>query len=306
MRISLNISFLAVITTAAMASSIGCGKRDNACFDVQGHRGARSLWPENSIPGFEYATALGVTTLEMDVVVLESGDVLVSHEPWLNPLICTSPNRKAWAVDSVMGIYHMPLSEIQKCDCGSLGNAKFPAQRRVPTFKPTLNQVVEAVSKVERPSGMLPVRFNIEIKFNPLEVGQFYPEAAEAAKTVLAVLRHLDVLERSTVQSFSAEVMEAVQAEASGVATAWLMEEDMPVEEALGLLSFLPDVYSPQHALLTAEEVMHAHRLGVKVLPWTVNEVARMRELIGWGVDGLITDDPALAIEVASVFAPAQ
>jgi len=82
------------------------------------------------------------------------------------------------------------------------------------------------------------------------------------------------------------------------------MEEALDVEEALGLLSFCPDIYSPQHMLLTAEQVVRAHELGVKVLPWTVNDADRMSELMEWGVDGLITDDPALAMGLVSAKAP--
>lgn len=306
MHVSRNACFVVLITTFAMATSIGCGNQFNPLFDVQGHRGARAFWPENSIAGFEYATSLGVTTLEMDVVVLATGEVLVSHEPWLNPIICANADGTKLPTDSAVSLFNMSLLEIQQCDCGSFGNPLFPRQEKVVAYKPTLAQVVQAVDRVKRPVGLGPVRFNIEIKFDPADVGRLYPEAGVAVNAVLALLRQLSVTTRTTVQSFSSEVMEAVHAGNSGVTTAWLMEQGMGVDEALGLLGFRPDIYSPQHALLSAEQVARAHELGVKVLPWTVNDADRMRELMEWGVDGLITDDPALALELASALPAAQ
>lgn len=264
--------------------------------DVQGHRGARAVWPENSLQAFVFAAEVGATTLELDVVVTAEGAVVVSHEPWLNPTICSGPEGESLGPESRVSLYTMPLATLQRCDCGSLGNPRFPRQQRVPAFKPTLQQVVDAVNGCRRPS----VRYNIEVKHAQDWVGVYAPEAEVAVERVLAAVAAAGIAERTTLQSFSAAVLERVHAAAAGVRTAWLMEEERGVEEALALLSFKPDIYSPHHVLLSPEEVERAHALGVQVVPWTVNEAERMAELWTWGVDGVISDDPELALEVAA------
>ncbi len=290
----------------AMTLLLGCGTDAARTFDVQGHRGARAVLPENSIPGFLYANALGVTTLELDVIVTAAGDVVVSHEPWLNPEICRGPEGEPLEGQPIRSLYPMPLAEIQHCDCGSQGHPRFPNQAPQVTVKPTLAQVVEAVASGFRQASLPPVSYNIEIKHDAAEVGVHFPPAAEAARAVLDEIVRLGIAERSTVQSFSAEVLVAVHNANVGVTTAWLMEDERTVAEALELLAFKPDIYSPHHVLLTPEEVAYAHEVGLRVIPWTVNEAARMVELIGWGVDGLISDDPDLALQVvATVQIPA-
>ncbi len=277
----------------------GCTEIQPRFLDIQGHRGARAVRPENSIPGFLYAAGIGVTTLELDVIVTAAKDIVVSHEPWLNPDICTGPNGEALSGAPRRSLYPMPLADIRQCDCGRHGHPRFPNQQRMLTHKPTLAEVAAAVAEGERPEGLPPVAFNIEIKHNADEVGVHFPEAGVAASLVLAEIQRLGITDRTTVQSFSAEVLEAVHAAQVGVRTAWLMEEERTVNEALSLLSFRPDIYSPHHVLLSPEEIAAAHQLGVAVVPWTVNDPQRMAELIGWGVDGLISDDPGLALQVS-------
>lgn len=294
------------IISSAMVIAMGCGKERSA-FDVQGHRGARAVWPENSLPGFVYAAELGVTTLELDVVVTAAGEVVVSHEPWLNADICTGPDGEPLEADERRSLYPMPLDELQRCDCGSNGHARFPKQQSVRTFKPTLAEVVHAVAGAPRPEGRGPVAFNIEIKHEADWVGVHAPSVEVAVDRVLAAIRQAGIAGRTTVQSFSAPVLEAVHAADAGVRTAWLMEDERTVEQALGLLTFQPDIYSPYHGLLTEAEVARARALGLTVVPWTVNEAPRMAELVGWGVDGLISDDPALLLQViGQVTSPAS
>ncbi len=287
---------LGVFTFLTM-TLIGCGART---IDVQGHRGARAVLPENSIPGFLSANGIGVTTLELDVIVTAAGDVVVSHEPWLNPEICLGPGFEPLDGQPLRSLYPMALSEIQRCDCGSLGHPRFPNQDPQATVKPTLAQVVQAVARGSRPASLPPVRYNIEIKHDAAEVGVHFPTAETATRTVLGEIERLGIVERSTVQSFSASVLEAVHRANVGVTTAWLMEDEVTVAEALERLPFTPDIYSPHHVLLTPEEVALAHEAGVRVIPWTVNDAARMGELLGWGVDGLISDDPGLALQVVA------
>lgn len=265
-------------------------------FDIQGHRGARALYPENSLPGFAFASSIPIQTLELDLVCTAAGEVLVSHEPWLNPEICTGPDGDT--LKAPLNLFTWDLDTIQSCDCGQLPHPKFSNQRKMSTFKPTLAQVVEKVAGVPRPEGMPPVRFNAEIKHKANLVGTHHLTAPEAAQRVLAEIDRLQITDRITIQSFSAQVLEAVHEQAPEIQTAWLMEDALTVEEALNLLSFVPNIYSPNHQLLSRDEIAHAHDMGVAVIPWTVNDPNRMVELRDWGADGLITDDPVLALQV--------
>lgn len=293
--------FFAFAIPAAMSLLLGCDPESVRPFDLQGHRGARAVLPENSVPGFVFANALGVTTLELDVVVTAAGEVVVSHEPWFNSDVCRSPSGADLGGRS---FFDWALADIQACDCGSWGHPRFPRQAAVPAFKPTLDQVVAAVAAGFRQASLPPVRFNIEIKHDAEEVGRHFPSAEVAVERVVEAITRLGIAPRTTVQSFSADVLERVHAASAGVETAWLMEDEVRVGEALGRLSFRPDVYSPHHVLLSREEVVAAHAAGVRVVPWTVNEGERMAELVAWGVDGLITDDPEAALEVLAALRP--
>ena len=138
-----------------------------AGFDWQGHRGCRGLMPENSLPAFLHALDFPeVITLELDLAVSKDNQLIVSHEPWFNPVICRAPGG-----DSIPHrdaeknlIYRHTVSEIRAFDCGSLGNPRFPQQQKQPTYKPTLREVVAAV-RTKAPGRA--IRWNIEIKSQP-------------------------------------------------------------------------------------------------------------------------------------------
>ena len=117
-------------------------------FDWQGHRGARGLLPENTIPAFIKALELGVTTLELDLAVSKDSQLIVSHDPWLNPDICQNADNTRLSKEEAENrlIWRMTVDEIKKYDCGSLGNPRFLTQQRMRVFKPTLAEMVEAVT----------------------------------------------------------------------------------------------------------------------------------------------------------------
>lgn len=273
--------------------------RSKSVFEIQGHRGARARLPENSLAGFIYATELGVNALELDVIVTAEGQVVVSHEPWFNPEICSDDAGNPLHPDSRESLFPLSLDQIQSRPFGHFGHPRFLHQAPLRSFKPTLEQVVKAVSAAHRPPGTPPVHFTIEIKHSECWAGIHNASAPETTAQVLSAIRSLDLAQRTTLQSFSAEVMECVHAWAPHIGTAWLMESPICATEALSLLSFQPNIYSPLHTLLTAEEVKTVRSFGIAVIPWTINDPNRMRELRQWGVNGLITDDPALALSLA-------
>ena len=144
------------------------------------------------------------------------------------------------------------------------------------------------------------VRFNIEIKSRPEGDKVFHPEVGEFSQILYGVLKEYGVLERTTVQSFDPRALEAMHRIDPELSIALLISDSHDLEQNLALLSFLPEIYSPDYKLVNERMIRAAHARHLQVIPWTVNTADTMRELLSWGVDGLITDYPDLAIEVLS------
>ncbi|MBN8682369.1 MAG: glycerophosphodiester phosphodiesterase [Chitinophagales bacterium] len=270
-------------------------------FDWQGHRGARGLAPENSIPAFLKALEFQeVTTLELDLAVSKDSQLIVSHEPWFNALICKLPNGDtipATQAESLL-LYQLTAEEIRAYDCGSRPHPRFPEQQLQSTHKPTLSEVCDFV-RGKYPERFDQIRWNIEIKSQPAWDGLRHPPVAEFARLVVAELNRLGIRERSTVQSFDPRAVEAMHQLDPGITLAFLVENEEGLDANLKKLSFTPAIYSPYYKLLDKKVVRKCHELGMKVVPWTVNEVPAMRRLIHLGVDGIITDYPNLIAQVS-------
>ena len=290
------------LTLTASADQATATEIANKVIDLQGHRGARGLMPENTIPAFQRALDLGVTTLEMDVAINAEGHVVLSHEPWMSAKICTHPDGHNVTKDEEKGlrIYLMSDEEIAGFDCGSRGHPDFPRQQAMPVSKPLLGDVLQAVATHSSASRRSPVQFNIEIKSRPEGDRVFHPEVREYVNVLYRVLKEFDILERTTVQSFDPRALEAMHSLDPQVSTAWLIRNPHGFKENLAQLSFIPDIYSPDYELVDEELIRAAHALNIQVIPWIVNEADTMWKLLGWGVDGLITDYPGLAVEVLS------
>ena len=138
-------------------------------FDLQGHRGARGLAPENSIPGFWKALSLGVSSLELDVVVTKDSHLVVSHEPWFSHLICKDSTGALISEEASKdyNIYKMTYEEVARFDCGSLLNPNFPNQENVAANKPKLLDVINSSEQFTAQKEGLPVNYTIEIKSHP-------------------------------------------------------------------------------------------------------------------------------------------
>jgi len=267
-------------------------------FDLQGHRGARGLLPENSLPAFKKAMELGVNTLELDLAVSADSQLVVSHEPWFNAQICQTPEGDAidQADERMHNIFQMPYSRVKQYDCGSLGNPRFPEQQKVPVHKPLLSEVIEMAEGFSSAEGTPPPFYNIEIKTTPEGDGIFHPMPHAFSELLFNLLEEKGIKERVTVQSFDFRVLQYWHVKHPGYSLAALVENGDTIEDNLERLGFTPDIYSPWYKSLTAESVKILHSKGIKVVPWTVNETAEMQELLQWGVDGIITDYPNRAL----------
>jgi glycerophosphoryl diester phosphodiesterase len=272
-------------------------------FDVQGHRGARGLAPENTIPAFQTALDLGVTTLEMDVVISKDNEVVVSHEPWMSHAICLTPDgeRIPEADEKQHRILEMTYQEVMQYDCGSLRHPDFPEQQTEPAPKPLLRDVIEmAEDRVDLGGRDRPIFYNVETKSRPAWDSTLTPPPEPFVKAVYGVLEEAGVLRRATLQSFDPRTLKVAHEMDPDLRLALLVGQDFDpgMEAQLQMLGFTPDVYSPDHQLLDAQRMEQATEHGMPVIPWTVNDKETMRRLIDLGVNGLITDYPNRAFDV--------
>lgn len=270
-------------------------------FDVQGHRGARGLAPENSLPAFRRALELGVTTLELDTVVSADSQVVVSHDPWMSAVFCAYPDGRPVRPGDDVVIYELPYAEVARFDCGSRPNPRFPEQALAPVAKPLLRDVIRLAEAWAEEYGR-PVFYNVETKSRPEGDGRLHPPPADFVGFVWDVVEAEGVADRVTLQSFDVRTLQEARRRDLPLRLALLVEDVGVLDDGnaplrhlrngLDVLGFVPDIYSPQYTLVTPAVVEAAHERGMLVIPWTVNERADMERLRALGVDGLITDYP--------------
>lgn len=281
--------FFLLVSSAAFAQSIYLPK-----FDVQGHRGARGLKPENSIPAFITALDSGVTTLEMDVVITHDKQVVLSHEPYMSSEICLDPQGKEFSDrdEKKYNIYEMDYEEVRQFDSGLKPNKDFPEQQKMPTPKPLLQDVIVAVEDHIRSFSRYEVDYNIEIKSSPDGDGKDHPPVEEYSDLVYSLVDEYLPMNRVVIQSFDARVLRYWHTKYPDVRLSLLVENLKSPEANLKDLGFNPAVYSPYYKLVNKEKIAFLHRHKIRVIPWTVNDQKDMLQLRGMGADGFITDYP--------------
>lgn len=263
-------------------------------FDIQGHRGARGLRPENTIPSFLTALDSGVTTIELDLAITKDGQVVVSHEPWMSALICTDPSGAAMdeKTEQQHNIYQMTYEQVKQWDCGAKGNARFPQQEKMSAVKPLLRDAIVAIENHLKSFTRYEVDYNMEIKTMPEGDNKFHPKPNVFSDLVFNLVDQYLPLDRVVIQSFDFRVLKYWHEKYPEVRLAALVENKKSVDENLAALGFIPSVYSPYFKLITKEDIKSLHGKKVRVIPWTVNEPSDMLSLKGMGVDGFITDYP--------------
>jgi len=289
-------------------------------FDLQGHRGARGLWPENTLVAFARALTLGVTTLELDLAMTKDGVLVVSHDPHLNRDIARGPEGD-WLPGPGPAIFSLTAAELDRYDVGrlrpgSLYAAQFPDQTPVDGVRmPTL----AAVFALARKAGNGAVRFNVETKIRP-DRPDDTPSPEAFADAVVKAVREAGLTGRATIQSFDWRTLLHVQKVAPEIVTVYLTEDETirpgpdgksPSPWLAGLdparhEGSLPrlvraaggSVWSPQFRQVTPEAMKEARAQKVRVIPWTANTPEDIARLIDSGVDGLITDRPDVARSV--------
>lgn len=290
-------------------------------FDLEGHRGTRGLAPENTLAAFRRALEIGVTTIETDMGVTKDDVVVISHNPNLNPDLVRDPEGH-WLASTGPYIRALTFAELSRYDIGRINPTsqyarQFPTQRASDGERfPKLSELFD----LAKASGK-PVRFNIETKITPTS-GENAPDPASFAKLVIAVVREAKLADRVTIQSFDWRTLREAKRMAPEIETSCLTIQTKsddtvttpdagpsPWHSGLALRDYggsLPALvkaagcgtWSMFWRNLTPKNLQASHALGLKVLPWTVNERGDMRSLIEMGVDGIITDYPDRLREV--------
>ena len=286
-------------------------------FDLQGHRGARGLLPENTVPAFERALALGVTTLELDVGMTKDGVLVISHDPYLNPDIARDASGRFLEQRGPL-IRSLTWAELQVYDVGRIKPGTEYARQfsdQVPVDGSRIPRLSDLFDLVKR-AGDDRVRFDIETKLSPDKPDET-PLPEPFARALVDQIRKAGVAGRSTIQSFDWRTLQVVQRIAPEIPTAYLTLQrrfdNIGAERAEGsnwtagyqyrVHGSVPKMvkaagggtWSAFHGDLDAAKVKEAQALGLKVLAWTVNDPAQMARVLDYGIDGLITDRPDLA-----------
>ncbi len=257
-----------------------------ARIEVQGHRGARAVRPENTLVGFKYALGAGVDVLELDLGVTSDDQLVVLHDPAVSPKRCTTGGKK---LPASIPVRSLTLAAIRAFDCGSLPHARFPRQERVPGAGiPTLAEVF-ALAK-----GHPKVGFNIETKLVPGHPGAA-PPPERFAELVVAAIRAAGVVERTTVQSFDQRTLQAVARLEPKIRRVLLVAENH-IDHVAVAKAAQASIVSPNHRWIVKADVERMHAAGLKVVPWTINTPESWARLVEMGVDGIITDDPAALV----------
>jgi len=289
---------VAVVSTAAPA------------FDLQGHRGARGLEPENTLAAFRRALEIGVDTLEMDAAITADGIVVVSHDPALMPAI-TRDAQGRWLSGVGPLIRALTLAQLQTYDVGrtdpssAYGRSLPEQQARDGERRPTLAAVFALVKEVGADS----VRFDIETKVFPNRPDDtLAPEPF--VRALLAAIRQAGMTRRVMIQSFDWRTLRLVHELEPTMETVYLTTRGRGFDNLDGgawtdgrLLRDFASVghmvkaaggttWAPNYNNLTLDALKSAQQLGLKVIPWTANDPGDIDRLIGWGVDGIISDYP--------------
>ncbi|MGW1454578.1 glycerophosphodiester phosphodiesterase family protein [Salegentibacter mishustinae] len=266
---------------------------------VQGHRGDRGNFPENTIPAFISAAKKGVDVIELDVVISKDKKVVVSHEPFMHSLFVLTPSGDSISEDSQenFNLYEMSYDSIKKFDSGSKGNRLFPNQKKQKAYKPLLSEAIDSVENYIAENNLKPVSYNIELKSSEDKYGVYQPEPQEFVMLVMEVIQNKNIEQKMNLQSFDVNILKEINESYPEVETAYLVYTE-GIQKNMALLDFQPEIYSPHYGLVKDTAFVDSIKsMEMKLIPWTVNEEEVIEKMIELDVDGIITDYPERIIE---------
>ena len=300
-------------------------------FDLEAHRGGRDVRPENTLYSYAYAIELGATSIECDMQLTKDGQIVMSHNPILNSDITRDENGN-YIKNNKYDIRLMTVDELKKFEVGVMdpncgeyydlhGKTQFTYDAKIPTLE-ELMQLIQSY-------GDKNIVLNIETKSYPDPASAGYKNNADPKKFVEVfnnIVKKYDMEDRVVLQSFDWQTLIEMKKLNPNISTSALWQEQPswgrdseslrryekkkspwlggldikdyqrnPVKAAHAIGA---DIISPYYTEISKQDVDEAHSLGMKVVPWTVNNEKDMNMLLDMGVDGIISDKPWLLKQV--------
>ena len=275
--------------------------------DIQGHRGCRGLYPENTIPAFIHALELGVNTLELDVCISKDNQVIISHEPFFNHEISLDPtgNEISEENEKSHNLFQLTAEQIKQYDVGLKPHPRFPYQKKLAATKPLLKELFTEAEKWGKANNKT-ILYNIEIKRKPENDGIFHPPYETFTDLVMEVITASGLTNNIFVQCFDHKTLKYLHQAFPDQKTVLLVEDTLPIENHLERIGFIPTIYSPNESLVNPSLIAYCHKQGIQVIPWTTNDATMAEKLIKMGIDGIISDYPDMIIEVYESLSTSQ
>ncbi|HEY1111902.1 MAG TPA: glycerophosphodiester phosphodiesterase family protein [Chitinophagaceae bacterium] len=264
-------------------------------FLKEGHRGARGLMPENTIPSMYKALETGANTLEVDVYLTADKKVVVAHDPFVNVQISRlADGSDIPPQDARKYVWHqMKYDDIRKIDVGLKPFKAFPGQQKIAAYMPLLDELIDSVEAFAAAKGLPKPIYSIEFKTQPANAkNKFNAPPPVLSEAVLKIVKSRNIGDRFLVKSFDMRPLQYLHKRHPEVVVAYLADRKRTLQENIDSLGFVPHIYSPNQGLVTKELVAECKAKGIKIIPWTINSKEVMRSFIAMGVDGIITDFP--------------
>lgn len=274
MRFSLILLLLSMLSCAV----------DQVCepseqFEINGHRGLRGLYPENSLYGFLKTIEKGYYKLELDLIMTADSQLVLFHDPSIGTDLCE--------VEAHRPIFDYRYEELEKVICGTTPNSRFPQQERREHPIPLLKDFLDLFESHALSDSLT---YIIEIKSPNTYESRERPSSELLINAFLTELQRTGVKDKTVLQSFDPKVLEAFRMVEKDMPILFLLEDLGDVDEALARLTLLPEIVGVDHEDLDADKVADFHRKGISVTAWTVNEAPRIRALRCMGVDDVMSD----------------
>lgn len=315
-RFYLSVLFIVLVFGSYNCVSTDVRPSNMDSLDLQGHRGARGLKPENTWPAFETAIQYGMTTLELDTVLTKDGAVIVHHDSDTNPTIC---QKKDGSPIEKKSLYDLTLNELKELDCGTKKNPNFPEQSPVPgTELITIQEFFKMIKKEEAKNPKLKkLLFNIETKFPQDNLSTVSKDKMKSHVDALVLaIEKSKMVDRTTIQSFylpalpyAKEVNPKIKTSALFAPTYFQgfmmvigMGDSYREEILTKTKSVQANIVSPYFLYVNSDFMNQSRDKKILVIPWTVNDKKEMKRLISIGVNGIISDYPNRLIEVVEEY----
>lgn len=273
---------------------------ENINIQVQGHRGDRGNFPENTIPAFISAAKKGADVIELDVVISKDKKVVVSHEPFMHSLYVVTPSGDTISEENQerFNLFEMTYDSIRKFDVGTKGNRLFPDQKKQQAYKPLLAEAIDSVENFIEKNGLPEVKYNIELKSLENKYAVYQPEPKEFVELVMQVVRSSNLQGKMNLQSFDVNVLNEIHQNYPEVETAYLVSAE-GIKKNLELLDYRPEIYSPHFSQVKNSAFVDSIKtMNMKLIPWTINEPDAIEQMIDLKVDGIITDYPERVFKI--------